>query len=84
MACRYCGLPTDGGADHGGNNECLAALKAEAERLHKTLHTAVRLPKPATRDASSDIQQVPAPAQNPASADAAEGDEHAPGTNETP
>jgi hypothetical protein len=83
MACRYCGLPTDGGENHGGNRECLAALKAEAERLLKTRDHTVRLPKPATSDASLDVQQTSASVQNPASADT-EGDEHAPGTTETP
>jgi len=42
------------------------------------------LPKPATTAASPDVQQVSAPIQNPPSPDAIEGDEHAPGTNETP
>jgi hypothetical protein len=82
MTCRYCGLATDGGANHGGNRECLAALKAEAERLLKTLDHTVRLPKPGTSDASLDVQQVSAPVQSPSSADT-EGDEQAHGTNAT-
>jgi hypothetical protein len=82
MTCRYCGLPTDGGANHGGTGECVAALKAEAERLLKTRDTTVRLPKPAISDASPNVQQASAPVQNPASADT-EGDEDARGTNET-
>jgi len=84
MACRYCGLPADGGADHGGSHECVAALKAEVERLLKTRDSTVRLPKPATSAAPPDAQQLSAPMQNPPSADAVEGDEHSPETNETP
>ena len=84
MACRYCGLPTDGGADHGGSHECVAALKAEVERLLKTRDSTVRLPKPATTAASPDVQQVVAPVENPLSADAVEGEEHTPGTEQTP
>jgi len=62
----------------------VAALKAEAERLLKTMDKTVRLPKPATSDASLDVQQISAPGQNPSSTDTAEGGEQAPGTNETP
>jgi hypothetical protein len=82
MTCRYCGLPTDGGENHGGNRECLAALKAEAERLLKTKDHTVRLPKPATSDSSLDVQQLSAPIENPSSADP-EGDEQARGANDT-
>ena len=68
MACRYCGLPTDGEANHGGSDECVAALKAEAARLLKRAETVVRLPKPSI-DAPADVQQVSAPAQNPSPMD---------------
>jgi hypothetical protein len=33
MICRYCGLRTDGGVNHGASRECVAALTAEAARL---------------------------------------------------
>ena len=83
MACRYCGLPTEAGANHGGSGECVAALKAEAERLLKRIGTTVRLPKPAL-DTSLDVQHVSAPAQNPSSSDIVEDDGGAPDANETP
>jgi hypothetical protein len=60
MACRYCGLPTDGGANHGASSECVAALAREAERILKKLATTVHLPKPSVHDPSLDVEQSPA------------------------
>jgi hypothetical protein len=56
MACRYCGLSTDGGANHGCSRECVEALTAEAERLARKLDTTIRLPKPAVGDDAPDVQ----------------------------
>jgi hypothetical protein len=33
MVCRYCGLQTDGGHNHGTTRECIRALVAEKQRL---------------------------------------------------
>lgn len=55
MACRYCGLPTDGGANHGATRECVDALAAETKRLVDKLGTTMRLPKPKVNDASLDV-----------------------------
>ena len=33
MVCSYCGLPTDGGQNHGTTEQCIRALAMEARRL---------------------------------------------------
>jgi hypothetical protein len=33
MTCTYCGLPTDGGRNHGTAEGCVHALEAETRRL---------------------------------------------------
>ena len=33
MLCTYCGLPTDGGANHGSTESCITALLEETQRL---------------------------------------------------
>jgi hypothetical protein len=33
MVCSYCGLPTDGGQNHGTTEQCVQALAIEARRL---------------------------------------------------
>jgi hypothetical protein len=33
MVCSYCGLPTDGGQNHGTTEQCVQALDMEARRL---------------------------------------------------
>ena len=33
MVCSYCGLPTDGGQNHGTTEQCVRALDTEARRL---------------------------------------------------
>jgi hypothetical protein len=33
MVCSYCGLPTDGGQNHGTTEQCIHALALEAQRL---------------------------------------------------
>ena len=33
MTCTYCGLPTDGGRNHGTAEACVRALEAETQRL---------------------------------------------------
>jgi hypothetical protein len=33
MTCTYCGLPTDGGRNHGTAEGCVQALEAETRRL---------------------------------------------------
>jgi len=35
MACMYCGLPTDGGANHGTSEGCIHALQDETQRLRR-------------------------------------------------
>ena len=62
MTCRYCGLVTDGGVNHATSCECVAALKAEAERLVEKLVTTIRLPKPnIAQDPAETQSNAPAP-----------------------
>jgi hypothetical protein len=56
MPCRYCRLSTDGGASHGDNRDCIAALQREAERLQKTLATQARNTTWPAHDASLSVQ----------------------------
>ena len=35
MPCSYCGLPTDGGTNHGTSEDCIRALLDETQRLRR-------------------------------------------------
>ena len=37
MPCNYCGLPTDGGTNHGTSEDCIHALLTETQRLRKDM-----------------------------------------------
>lgn len=37
MPCSYCGLPTDGGTNHGTSQECIQALLEETQRLRRDM-----------------------------------------------
>jgi hypothetical protein len=45
MVCSYCGLPTDGGQNHGTTEQCVHALTMEAQRLR-----GAREPAPSPHD----------------------------------
>jgi len=58
-------LPTDGPANHGGSQECVDALAAEAKRLLKKLDATIRLPKPNATEPSTDGEpKTPAQVEN--------------------
>jgi hypothetical protein len=45
MVCSYCGLPTDGGQNHGTTEQCIQALAVEAQRLRGARVRAVSSPE---------------------------------------